>query len=78
MLKSILLMVLFAGMSLFPGCFASQKLFVGAVDGYTKVILPEYKVYVTQDTTLDKDTKRIRIQTVDKFQELVDEAKGNK
>lgn len=55
------------------GCL--NRAFVKAVDGYTTVILPEYKEYVVKDTTLDEDTKRIRTQSADKFQELVDDAK---
>lgn len=57
------------------GCSVNKE-FVKAVDGYTKVILPEYKAYISHDTNLNEDTKRIRVQTADKFQELVNEAKG--
>ncbi len=57
------------------GCAANQD-FVRSVDGYTRVILPDYKNYVQKDPTLSDDTKRIRIQAADKFQELVDSAKG--
>jgi len=57
------------------GCSVNKE-FVKAVDGYTKVILPEYKDYISNDTNLNEDTKRIRLQTADKFQELVNEAKG--
>ena len=57
------------------GCSVNKE-FVKGVDGYTKVILPEYKDYISNDTNLNEDTKRIRLQTADKFQELVNEAKG--
>ena len=57
------------------GCSVNKE-FVKAVDGYTKVILPEYKDYISNDTSLNEDTKRIRLQTAEKFQELVNEAKG--
>ena len=57
------------------GCSVNKE-FVKAVDGYTKVILPEYKDYISSDTGLNEDTKRIRLQTAEKFQELVNEAKG--
>ena len=57
------------------GCSVNKE-FVKAVDGYTKVILPEYKDYISNDTNLNENTKRIRLQTADKFQELVNEAKG--
>lgn len=57
------------------GCSVNKE-FVRSVDGYTKVILPEYKDYISNDTNLNEDTKRIRLQTADKFQELVNEAKG--
>ena len=72
MKKAILIPLLF----LF-GCTAN-KIFVKAVDGYTTVILPEYKTYIQNDSTLNDDTKRIRIQTADKFQQLVDEQKEKK
>lgn len=57
------------------GCSVNKE-FVKGVDGYTKVILPEYKDYISNDTNLNEDTKRIRLQSADKFQELVNEAKG--
>ena len=57
------------------GCSVNKE-FVKGVDGYAKVILPEYKDYISNDTNLNEDTKRIRLQTADKFQELVNEAKG--
>jgi len=60
---------------LIGGCSVNKE-FVKGVDGYTKVILPEYKDYISNDTTLNEDTKRIRLQTAEKFQELVNEAKG--
>lgn len=57
------------------GCSNLNKQFVGSVDGYTQVILPEYEEYVENDPNLIEDTKRIRIQTANEFQALVDEAK---
>lgn len=59
---------------LLSGC-SLNKQFVRSVDDYTKVILPEYRTYVQSDSTLDEDTKRIRSQTADRFQLLVDDAK---
>ncbi len=56
------------------GCAVNQE-FVRSVDGYTRVILPDYKEYVEKDPALSEDTRRIRIQTADRFQELVDAAK---
>jgi len=56
------------------GCSVNKQ-FVGAVDGYSQVILPEYKSYIQKDSTLSQDTKRIRTQSADKFQALVDHAK---
>lgn len=56
---------------------APSKQFVDAVDGYTKVILPEYKVYIQEDSTLSDETKRIRTQSADNFQALIDEAKND-
>lgn len=63
-----------AGLILVSGCSVNQD-FVRAVDGYTKVILPEYQDYIKNDPKLSTDTKRIRIQSAEKFQELVDNAK---
>jgi outer membrane biogenesis lipoprotein LolB len=62
--------------ALLAGCSLNMQ-FVNAVDGYTGVLLPEYKIYISKDSTLNDDTKRIRTQTADKFQELVNEAKKN-
>jgi|GEM_PF-2784484 len=56
------------------GCSVNQD-FVRGVDGYTRVILPDYKTYVKNDAALAEDTKRIRLQAADKLQELVDSAK---
>jgi len=63
------------------GCSLNSE-FVKAVEGYANVVLPEYRTYIEKDTNLDDNTKRIRIQTADKFQELIDDAvldvKGDK
>jgi len=59
---------------LFLSCI--DKTFVQGVDSYTRVIIPEYKQYVDWDLRLSPDTKRIRKQSADKLQELIDEAKG--
>ena len=56
------------------GCSLDQD-FVLAIDGYTKEILPEYRAYVERDPELSEDTKRIRLQSAERFQRLVDEAK---
>lgn len=58
---------------LFTGC-SLNKAFVKSVNDYTVTILPEYKEYIENDPNLDKDTKRIRKQTADKFQALVNDA----
>jgi hypothetical protein len=52
------------------GC-SPQKAFVKAVNDYTGVILPEYTHYLQNDSTLSDDTKRIRTQTAEKFQQLI-------
>ena len=69
--------VIFLGFILITcmGCCSVNKQFVKAVDGYTQVILPEYKTYIERDSILSMDTKRIRTQSADKFQALLDEAK---
>ena len=66
--------VVLAGLVGLAGCSVNQD-FVRGVDGYTRVILPDYKTYVTNDAALTADTKRIRLQAADKLQELVDSAK---
>jgi len=68
------LLVSVAVLGLVAGCSLNVQ-FVRSVDEYTKVILPEYRTYVQKDTTLDEDTKRIRSQTADRFQLLIDDAK---
>ena len=75
MKKVLLIAVLIvAVLGMCAGCTANKQ-FVDGVDGYTKVVLPEYKAYVQADPKLDADSKRIRVQTADKLQALVDEAK---
>ena len=58
---------------LFSGCSLNMQ-FVKSVDEYSKVILPEYRAYVQSDSALDSDTQRIRSQTADRFQMLIDDA----
>jgi len=53
---------------------SSNRSFIKAVDSYTRVILPEYRNYVKNDQNLDSDSKRIRIQTAEQFQKLVNQA----
>ncbi|MBW1916590.1 MAG: hypothetical protein JRI57_01005 [Deltaproteobacteria bacterium] len=73
-MKKCMVILALWGLVLIGGCSVNQD-FVRAVDGYTRVILPEYQDYVKQDPQLGPDTKRIRLQTADKFQQLVDEAR---
>jgi hypothetical protein len=68
-----ILIVLVIGLFCF-GCSISDE-FVKGIDGYSSVILPEYKDYVENDNTLSEDSKRIRKQTADSFQNLIDESK---
>jgi hypothetical protein len=56
------------------GCSVNAT-FVGAVDGYAGVILPEYEIYLKADPRLDPDSKRIRLETVRRFRLLIEEAK---
>jgi hypothetical protein len=56
------------------GCSLNQD-FVRGVDGYSSVILPEYEEYVKQDPRLDANSKRIRLQTSERFQKLIEEAR---
>ena len=51
---------------------AGDKVFVRAVNSCTTVILPEYRSYLTKDTTLDTASVRIRTQTATELQRLID------
>ncbi|MDD3581272.1 MAG: hypothetical protein PHW74_09655 [Desulfobacca sp.] len=73
-MKQALVILWVGGLLLLGGCSVNQD-FVRGVDGYTKVILPEYKNYIEKDPNLSPDTKRIRLQSAAKFQQLVDDAK---
>jgi len=57
------------------GCTPNSA-FVRAVDNHTAVILPEYRAYVAADDTLDETSKRIRTESADALEELIDAAKG--
>lgn len=59
--------------ALLAGC-SLNKAFVKSVNDYSEAILPEYKQYIKRDPVLDDDTKRIRLQSAEKFQELIDDA----
>lgn len=59
---------------LFVNCVS--KVFLQGVDSCTEVIIPEYRAYIKNDVTLDSTTKRIRVQTIDKLEELIEAAKG--
>ncbi|OPX20562.1 MAG: hypothetical protein BZ151_03200 [Desulfobacca sp. 4484_104] len=73
-MKQVLVILWVGGLLLLGGCSVNQD-FVRGVDGYTQIILPEYKAYIAKDPQLSPDTKRIRLQSADKFQQLVDDAK---
>lgn len=60
--------------TLFISSCTLNQAFVKSISDYTDTILPEYKEYIEKDTTLTEDTKRIRKQTADKFQALVNDA----
>ena len=69
-------MVLAIAMVMFlAGCMPSQA-FVVAVDGHLAVIMPEYRAYVSGDEELDATSKRIRLESADALDTLVDTAKG--
>lgn len=55
------------------GC-SLNKQFVQAIDQYATTCIPEYKEYVMGDSTLSDDSKRIRLQSADKFLETVSRA----
>jgi hypothetical protein len=56
------------------GCSLDQA-FVRSVDETWKVIGPRYAKYTEEDPTLDADTKRIRLRTVETFAAMIEEAK---
>ncbi len=57
---------------LMQGCSCPD--FARGVNAYTTEILPAYKFYVEHDEALDADSKRIRLRSADRFQELVNQA----
>ena len=71
-MKKTLLLVAFTSL-LTGGCVGldARKEFAKCVDGYTRQILPEYKAYIEKDPSLEQDTKRIRTQTADEFDQYV-------
>jgi hypothetical protein len=56
------------------GCSVNQA-FVNSVDRTWQVIGPRYVKYTQEDPTLDADTKRIRLRTVETFSAMIEEAK---
>lgn len=70
-MKKILILLVVVSVS---GCSLNRQ-FVKAVNGFTTTILPEYKEYIKKDSSLDEDTKRIRTQSADKLQEIINSAK---
>jgi len=57
------------------GCTTPNQSFIKSVDGFASVILPAYTSYVQKDQSLDEDTVRIRLNTAEQFQKLIDQAK---
>lgn len=55
------------------GC-SLNKQFVTAVDKYANTYVPEYKKYIESDSSLDAESKRIRLQSADKFLETISNA----
>ena len=66
-LVAIVLMVVLCGCT-------PQSAFVRAVDNHVNVILPEYRAYVSDDAKLDETSKRIRIESADALEALIDSA----
>lgn len=59
---------------MFTGCASmnSRKVFATGAKQYADRIIPAYKAYVANDSTLEQDSKRIRIQTADEFTAYID------
>ena len=54
-----------------------NKTLIQGVESCTDVIIPEYRTYIENDTSLDTMTKRIRVQTADKLNSLIEISKGD-
>ena len=59
---------------LMTGC-TPHAAFVRQVDSHTRLILPEYQVYLAADPALDATSKRIRTQSVQALRDLIETAK---
>lgn len=61
-----------------PGCsvlFGSvNRTFAEANKGFADVVLPEYRLYLDGDATLDADSKRIRKSSADEWDALIADA----
>lgn len=70
------LILLLAAVVLLPAatCMPDQQ-FVKGVDGYAKVILPEYERYLDADPNLTDDDKAIRKDSANGLRALIEEAK---
>jgi hypothetical protein len=57
----------------FCSCSSLSTGFVVAVDDSLALILPQYKDYVTKDTTLDAETIMLIRKSVDELKKMVEE-----
>lgn len=71
-MRKLLVPVILLSISL-QGC-SLNKQFVQAINHYATTCIPEYKLYVMSDSTLSEDSKRIRLQSAEKFLETVSRA----
>jgi hypothetical protein len=74
--KKLVFFVTIAIITMFSCCPFAQKQFVSACNEYAKVILPDFKDYISKDSSLSDTTKQIRINTADQFQRLIDSAQA--
>jgi hypothetical protein len=56
-------------------CALPDRAFVEAVDKSWKAIGPRYKAYLEADTSLDPETRELRIETADGLTVSIDKAK---
>jgi len=61
--------------TIFFGCLSCNtpdKNFTTLVQENTKLYLGDLKIYIEKDTTLSEESKKIRLDSIDTFQKMVD------
>ncbi len=69
-------MLVLALLALFcVGCNGLDETFTNAVDSNWKIMGPNYRKYIEADTKLPADSKKMRLDALDEFTEMVKEHK---